>query len=526
MTPPMPTKLRVSGVQQSPNGLFEARWPRGDKPSSGAVLAGDANAAASAIADLASGNTETWEAQLLRTGTTGLALDIASGNTVTWRTDEAEPYARVTWNNAGTNWINYSLVDRTKKFVRVRFWARHSVANKGTKHCKIFGQGYPTDYHNVTFGRPGGYASTTWGVYYSDVASGTGAHDVDVEMGFDGILTGGSSYSQAAPRFLTTSTINVDTNWHKFDYYLLMSDDGVPNGEMIAMIDDAVAFHVDQQYNCGAGRQLRDFISLLNYSDQSGFYVDIKKLDVGYDRPQEWQLTPIYTSDFESMTTGAVASGGIFSGTGAGENVGSAPAAIRVRTTQPYAGTKSLEFYYPAGIAQVEQDFNLGADYTEVDMQFKLYVPANYSHPTSNNKLLRIGAVYPATGSAGNNGDITRYGLSFEPGSGATNIGMEWDENDGALMDNRHSVTNAITDADKGTWIDWRFHLRQATAKGSGKGLFDVYKNGVLVGSVTPDTFIAGAYNVFHWGYLFGFANSPFAADTRFYIDNLRVYAR
>lgn len=230
-------------------------------------------------------STETWEAQLLRTGTTGLSLDIASGNTTEWRTDEAEPYLRVNWNNGGTNWIDYYLVDRTKKWVRVKFWARHSVANKATKQLKIFGQGYPTNFYNVTFGRPGGYTSNTWGVYYSDDTSSTGNHDNDVEMGFNGTLTGGTSYTRAAPRFLTTGTVTVDTAWHEYDYYLKMNDNDTPNGEMIVFIDGVKRFHVDQQYNCGTDRQLRDFISLLNYSDQSGFYVDIKKLDVGYDRP-------------------------------------------------------------------------------------------------------------------------------------------------------------------------------------------------------------------------------------------------
>jgi hypothetical protein len=209
---------------------------------------------------------------------------------------------------------------------------------------------------------------------------------------------------------------------------------------------------------------------------------------------------------------------------------GAAKWGIREKATvvsdRAVSGSKSAKFHYPGNVdptkdAWAELRFDLGALYPEVWIEFNLYIPSNFVHAAvspNNNKFFRL---WPATYD-----DRAKVGASFMVDSTAGNVSRmraEWDSGaDTKGMTTRGSFAyGLINSQDLGNWMKIRIYVKSATT--STMGTINIWKNGVLVvenaGTVNAYATVPPA-NAYRYGYLLGWANSGYAADTYLYLDD------
>ena len=202
----------------------------------------------------------------------------------------------------------------------------------------------------------------------------------------------------------------------------------------------------------------------------------------------------------------------------------------------------ALEFTFggnsdPDDVALAEMRFDLGGNYTEITVEFDLYIPdgtegygsAAYEHRDSafsdNNKLIRL---WPD--SAEGYSDREKIGCSLFLGDStdASKVRGEWNVAEPAGYDftERGQVRTAFIDLDDhGTWVTVKMYCKAATAVA--KGSQRIYKNGVLVIDNTDevDNYNASSPHSWRYGYLLGAANSGFTLTTKLWIDNVKFYA-
>lgn len=187
-----------------------------------------------------------------------------------------------------------------------------------------------------------------------------------------------------------------------------------------------------------------------------------------------------------------------------------------------YAGEADL-----AQTSRCEQFFDLGALYTEVTIEFDLYIPAGtesyggsaYVHRDStdsdNNKFIRL---WHTTESV----DEEKVGASlFRVTGDYSDINAEW----GAAMGvNGQPSASFIRASDLGTWINVRFYAKAPSA--AANGTIKIWRNGVLIIDRTAlvDSYNASELHAYRYGYLLGTANSGFTDTTKFVIDNVKFY--
>jgi hypothetical protein len=100
-------------------------------------------------------------------------------------------------------------------------------------------------------------------------------------------------------------------------------------------------------------------------------------------------------------------------------------------------------------------------------------------------------------------------------------IGTGAGEPHGGIYNIIERPENMFTAADRGTWIQVRIHLKIGNP-----GKYEVWKNGRKLWE-TPDGFRTSegeGYDFYSHGYLFGWSNTGFDEDTRFYVDDFTVY--
>lgn len=201
-------------------------------------------------------------------------------------------------------------------------------------------------------------------------------------------------------------------------------------------------------------------------------------------------------------------------------------------------GANSMRLLYEGGTGDKtsEQRFDFGAYYPELYFRWWLKVPDNFIHQQQplasgdNNKLMFLWM----DGYSG-------------AGTGAS-VGWEYwsDGANGSLLAVHHTVGNGSgagphlgytpwisVPADRGRWMKMIMHVRMSSTRTTSDGLIRMWRQ--WSGDPTPTLMhnetnvllpspVGGATETsFAHGYLMGWANTGFAADTNFLIDDVSV---
>lgn len=195
-------------------------------------------------------------------------------------------------------------------------------------------------------------------------------------------------------------------------------------------------------------------------------------------------------------------------------------------------GTYGLRFFFNGdGLNQedgpwAEQRFNLGAQYSDITIEFYVHVPSNYNHSLpGNNKFL---AVYGAPYAFGEVAPETRFQVnwSLEQGAGgASDLSvhhlLEGDEQTIVFPTSGQGVIGL---ADRGNWVKFRFRVKVPAGEGTNDGIMQIWKNDVLISDEqTQNSYGGNPGNYIDQLYIFGWANSGFTADTVLTVDDFRA---
>ncbi len=201
-----------------------------------------------------------------------------------------------------------------------------------------------------------------------------------------------------------------------------------------------------------------------------------------------------------------------------------------------FGGFNAMRFRYgpdaTGADSSAEQRFTMGRDLTELWVEYDLYVPSNFVHRTqasggTNNKFFRVwGDVYA---SANKVGASTRYDASFSPDN--SGLGFEYNYKtwpDGTLGEGPDGFTSGLVefgDAMKGTWTNVRMHYRMVSATDADDALMELWLGGtkVLTFDNVPQKYDT-AKPYWNNGYLMGWANSGYLAETDFHLKALKFY--
>jgi hypothetical protein len=216
--------------------------------------------------------------------------------------------------------------------------------------------------------------------------------------------------------------------------------------------------------------------------------------------------------------------------------------ATRIRTivedpaAHIYNGIYSLRFRY-AGVPDDEDgiselDFDLGAEYPEIWVEYYIHIPVNYIHRTQagsdNNKWFyladtKVEADY-----------YVKALLETFPGNGVDGSLDQarpmWGTNllKGGHASSSYGMANPqklITDDDLGNWLRFRFYFKVGDA-GRSNGIFQFWKDDALFISEygLDNDPVDGQVHGYRKGYVMGHSNSGFLDDTHFFLDQFTVY--
>lgn len=181
----------------------------------------------------------------------------------------------------------------------------------------------------------------------------------------------------------------------------------------------------------------------------------------------------------------------------------------------------------PPTASSAEQRFSLGAQYEELWFKIRLVIPSNYSHINNegadNNKFFRL---WSGNTSDGNNGYTQFYvklGSSLWPEAGDTGDSYLLNDlgTDSAAVGPTGGTpaNNFISAADFGNEVTIVMRMRADTAGTpgafydytSGNGAVELWKNGTKqYGWETIQCRPSAGTSAFEFGYLLGWANSPY----------------
>lgn len=198
----------------------------------------------------------------------------------------------------------------------------------------------------------------------------------------------------------------------------------------------------------------------------------------------------------------------------------------------PFQGTHSLRFDYNVDAVWAEQRFNLGRAYPDVWISFWLRVPFNYKHidgPSSDNgKLL---ALWMDKYSSEGDGPTLVWSTELVP-DGSSDVSIAYSQG-GRTGAGQHfqSVRFINYPNDQGRWMQLVFRAKAATTATSNNGVIQLWRrwNGerdftklheILNANIAAPQ--AGP-NGWHFGYILGWMNAPFAQHTEFLVDNFIV---
>lgn len=260
--------------------------------------------ASCAVTVQAAGAGDVWVFEGLSDGLAGLTTD---GSGIAW---DAGGFARITWATGGTKQLKYTVPGGTDTgSVLVQFDLRR-WGTPSSKQLKVFARSLRLlgAANNITAIGPTatGYSGTNMSVYWSD--SPTGGDNL-TSLNLTGALVGGGIYSRSGrPTFVIKQSVNptqdVAGNWATYKLWVKFNDDNIQNGEVAIWRNGVLLLHATNVWLCATtlndagaasgvsaeNRPLywqRDYISLGDYSSQSGFYEDYRNLKVGYTRPAE-----------------------------------------------------------------------------------------------------------------------------------------------------------------------------------------------------------------------------------------------
>ena len=235
--------------------------------------------------------------------------------------------------------------------------------------------------------------------------------------------------------------------------------------------------------------------------------------------------TVILSDGFESGDRSSPSGTGTWDGSGAD---------VTVATTNPKTGSYSLKLVHGPDAEEEDSDterrFFLEDNYSDVWVQYDLYIPSNYTHRTqtgsANNKFL----LHMWEGDYGT--PVVAIGIEVWPdGTGDSYASVhEFAPNDPGHIHNSDPAWNIdefITAYDKGKWMQVVVHMKYATSAND-DGVVEIWKtpsggSKTKVFDKTDMAIYTASQTGFDTAYLFGAANSGFAAETILYIDNIIV---
>lgn len=213
-----------------------------------------------------------------------------------------------------------------------------------------------------------------------------------------------------------------------------------------------------------------------------------------------------------------------------------------VSSDKAYSGRYSLCFDYPgAPFGQdgwAEQRFDLGRYTKEIWIEYMLYVPNNFEHrddEPSNNKFIMIWK--DTYGSLSGTWQIGWEYQRYKGHSVGRFMSSRWDEpyvtNTGPWPSpspiNRQALfSNSGGPLIIGQWNQIRFMAKGASNSSAEDGESRLWINGSLFFEYTHGRFYGSDQSkgdaTLRNGYLLGWANSGFAQETKFYIDDVKFY--
>lgn len=499
--------------------------------------------------------------------TTGLSWnDTSSGvNTYTW--DSSNNCVRITYNSANTSGLQWIFPDATRDQVYVKYSLRRNSSNT-SKQLKCTGQGIiaGSNVSNFTFGPSiGGYVGkTSIGLQYGDNPDPAGSNDNKIGYKMDGTEAGGTQFFRPLqkPLILHKSTSDITQNvsgtvWETYEVFAKFGDPGARNGEFAIRKDGELLFHIKDVWNTADGNesthQKRRYVGIAEYSGATGFYEEYKDLKISYERPT-WLHLGSNTIFFDSFTTNnfsrtynGAAWGGSEGNRAIISNVYSA-GNTSINTTAmlcEFTGSANLSIDAGAGT-----NFNLGALYTKLFIEFDMYIPngtepwggAAYKHRdgldadgtsgSDNNKFFRIWqrsrsdpSPPPGTSSDGYNSGEKVGASLWRDSANNSEIRADWSSPGGAIGPKGAPYTRYIDlSTDLGKWMRVKIFVASATA--TANGTIKIWKNDTLL---IDNTNLVQNYEGleprgYQYGYLLGYSNSGFDANTKILIDNVHFY--
>jgi hypothetical protein len=209
-----------------------------------------------------------------------------------------------------------------------------------------------------------------------------------------------------------------------------------------------------------------------------------------------------------------------------------------VTTENPRTGQYALQFTYlaqddPANESTPhswsEQRFYLRPDgevYGEHWVEFYLFLPVNMTHHGSGNHkyyFLWDEGTYPGSVTGPKvAGNLTSWADSLPPtdiSSSEAGVGSDsgwlgrWEYKDGF-----------VTDAHRGTWVQFRWHYRTASSDSALDGEFQIWRNGESIAHGTGLDFYRADFNGIGRGYLMGWHQGGYLEETTYFLDDLTLY--
>jgi len=185
-------------------------------------------------------------------------------------------------------------------------------------------------------------------------------------------------------------------------------------------------------------------------------------------------------------------------------------------TASANSGSWSLRFPYKANTYLQEQRIAFGAQYPELWIKYDLFLPANYKHTDNNGGNNKFFAIFNA-------GDAFYYNFSLYAGTTpdvVARVNLHYYAS--GLEGTPVGVANLFRTSDLGAWHRLVMHFKADT--GRRDGVAQLWKDGQLIVDLQSVPSVTAAGKQYMDGaYFLGWANSQYAVDTTFYIDDVVV---
>ena len=189
-------------------------------------------------------------------------------------------------------------------------------------------------------------------------------------------------------------------------------------------------------------------------------------------------------------------------------------------------------------MSSAEQRFRLGQGAPEIWLEYDFMVPVNFFHRMStstNNKFLALWEENYTGVAADGVTPTPLLAFEFRPMNdsptragevGSSYLYLHGEDRTGKMHGGLgNKWLSAFGSWNRGKWIQIRVHVKLATDDSTNDGLVELFADGNLVISAPNLPFHSTASgHYFRNGYLLGWSNSGYDADTEFKIDDFKVY--